>query len=140
LKKNTKGLDVKILNIAIADFDGESTYYYHIDHPGGSSLIHPSDRKFGNPKKNKRNKSYTVKCKRLITVLGLKQPIGLMSIDAEDMDTRILKDMIKSNIRPHVVIAEGRSEEAKNQQRALMAKSYDFVETVGSNSIFTIKQ
>ena len=142
LKKNIKGLDVEILNIAIADFEGEETFYYHDNHPGGSSLIHHTKRTFhpsNAPRYNDRI-SYKVKCLRLETVMKDRPKIGLVTIDAEDMDTRIVKDLIESNVRPIIVMSEGRDKEAIKEQERLMGAEYDLVKVHGgNNSIFRLR-
>ena len=142
LENNIEGLDVEIMNFAVADFDGTQTFYYHDNHPGGSSLIHHSKRWF-HPKKTQYYNdkiSYEVECKRLVSVLG-DRPVGLMTIDAEDMDTRIVKDLMSTpEVRPHIVMSEGRSEEEINSQQEIMSADYDLVTLHGRvNSIFIKK-
>ena len=139
LENNIDNLDVEILNCAVADFDGSQTFYYHDNHPGGSSLIHHSQRRF-HPKRTAEyndKTSYDVECKRLVSILG-DRPVGLMTIDAEDMDTRIVRDLISTpEVRPHIVMSEGRSEEEVSKQQEAMSKEYDLVTLNGrNNSIF----
>lgn len=136
LQKNSEGLDVEILNMAISDTEGTSTFYYHPKHPGGSSLIHPSERKI-TPKHNDEYPE-TVECKRLITVIGDRE-VGFMSIDVEDMDTKILKDMLKSKIRPHVFVIEWRNEEIKELQIEMSKDEYDIMGYYQDNTIFKLK-
>lgn len=127
LEKNIEGLDVEIMNIAVADFDGEQTFYFHKGCPGHSSLVNPSDI------------SYPVPCRRLVTILKDCPAVGLMTIDAEDMDTRILADMIATNVRPHLVMSEGRNKQTMADQQRVMSCCYDLVTTHGQNSFFRLR-
>ena len=131
LEKNIEGLDVEILNLAISDVEEERTFYFHNEHRGRSSLLHPDERHFRVIAHRDRfcndMISYKVKCLRLETVLRDRPKVGLLTIDAEDMDTRIVKDLIASDIRPCIVMSEGRNKEAVKEQQKIMRREYNLV-------------
>lgn len=75
----------------------------------------------------------------LVRNLSLNR-IGILSIDAEGCDTRILEEFLKnSRIRPEIIVIEGNNEEEKVAQAKLVEKDYDLLATLGVNQIFTRK-
>jgi FkbM family methyltransferase len=91
------GTDVIIENTAIADFNGRALFYI-AEKAGHHSLLRKTD------------KCVPVECRLLGSVLdnhSIPRDFGLLTIDAEGMDLRILTNVLTTTTyRPSVVIAE----------------------------------
>lgn len=76
---------------------------------------------------------------QIIRNLSLNK-IGILSIDAEGCDTRILEEFLKaSRLRPEIIVIEGNDEKEKGLQRNLLEKDYDLLTTLNVNQIFAKK-
>ncbi len=63
------------------------------------------------------------------------QPIGILSIDIEGYDTRVLKDVIKHKYQPEFIITESHTMNDRRDQIALL-QNYHLLNILDFNNIF----
>jgi FkbM family methyltransferase len=75
---------------------------------------------------------------RIKDILDSDRDIGILSIDLEGCDTRVLKDMFESTgIRPEVIIIEGNGESERADQRGfIISGGYIWLTRLDVNQIF----
>jgi FkbM family methyltransferase len=101
LRFDCNGRDVKVLNFAIGDRDGEATFYFR-SNPQHNSLLadwHPEER-VGESK---------IKIRPLADVLSernIPKDFDLLSIDTEGMDERIMRKFFESDYHPRLIVTE----------------------------------
>lgn len=66
--------------------------------------------------------------------------IGILDIDAEGHDTRILKNVIDSNIRPKFIIIESNSKDERKKQINILSDEYELIHTIKVNTIWRLKK
>jgi len=66
--------------------------------------------------------------------------IGILDIDAEGHDTKILKNIIDGGIRPHFVIIESNSKEERQKQVNILTEEYELIHTIKVNTIWRLKK
>lgn len=86
--------------------------------------------------------TYTVLC--LPIDMLVKEQVGIMSIDAEGYDTRIVDYIInKTNIRPQILMVENISRVGQRDQKQLQAdllsNEYEFIAQIKVNGIWKLK-
>lgn len=106
IRREFEGLDYKIVNIAVSDYVGTATF--HIGSSDGvSSLNEESVLRFGNS-----GGTVEVSVDKLHSVLAahsIPKRFGLLSIDIEGEDIRVLNNLIgESDYRPDWIILEAR--------------------------------
>ena len=74
----------------------------------------------------------------------VKEQVGIMSIDAEGYDTRIVDYIInKTNIRPQILMVENISRVGQRDQKQLQAdllsNEYEFIAQIKVNGIWKLK-
>lgn len=142
LKNNIEGLDVEILNVAISNTQGMTTFYHHPRFAGKSSLVHPLERFFPGRALGKvvpdDKHPQEVMCRRLETILGTRE-VGYMSIDVEDFDTVVVEDMMSSVVRPHIFSVEFREQSAFDIQYELVQNEYELVDRLSNDAIYKLK-
>lgn len=123
LKKSTKGFNVELVNCAISDKKEIVKFTYFEDKPSHSCIS---------------DKGYEVQTYRLKDLV--KEQIGILSVDAEGYDTRIIKDIISSGLRPKFIIIEANNEQEESRQAVILRPYYKFLKKRKVNTIWSLKQ
>jgi FkbM family methyltransferase len=83
--------------------------------------------------------STTSRLSKIIDALGIKE-IGIISLDLEGNETKVLTDLLKAKIYPHVLIVEGNDLRTMQQHRSLLGEQYSFFAGVFPNQYFLLNQ
>ncbi len=139
-KDNRLILPVDTINVAISNYDGTAPFYCCTSrrHQGWSSLVPGGQRPCHRHKVAKYEK-IMVECRRLPSVLEHRGAVGVMVCDIEEHDTVVITDMIvKTNIRPAILMVEGNTPESQQQQARLLDVDYELAWnfTDGLNRIY----
>lgn len=130
------GLDVELLNCAVSDYDGEATFYLGVNEDV-SSLDREASSGWGPLAGEMR-----VAVRRLAPLLkerGVPERFGLLSIDIEGEDIKVLNDLIcTSAYRPKWVLIEASYEFQTKALRDLpfdpcVLSAYRLVDQTASN-------
>lgn len=81
-------------------------------------------------RKNSKSKTQT-----LSSIIG-KKDVGLLSIDIEGMDTKVLKEVLGAGIKPDCIIIEANDSKAKKAQEKLLKKEYTAIKEFNVNTIY----
>lgn len=94
----------------------------------------PEQNKLTNEPTNKRLE--TVTFYDLLEITGsFNKPIGILSIDIEGYDTRVLKDVVKHHHQPEFIITESHTMNDRRDQIALL-KNYHLLNILDFNNVF----
>jgi len=116
--------DIRTINAAVSDIDGEATFYYDPDRPDHSSLI-----------KGKGNiKPFTVKLVAAQDIIPV--PCGLLSIDVEGMEAVILNELFYKAIYPEIIITESNDVSSRYDQIELLNGEYHLINVLDVNTIW----
>ncbi|WGM31583.1 FkbM family methyltransferase [Brevundimonas sp. NIBR11] len=103
IHKEFHGLDARVVNCAISDFDGEADFFFGIN-DDVSSLQYHSAAVWGEPVGQTR-----VQVRRLGGLLaehGVPPVFDLLSLDIEGVDVKVLNDVVAFGYRPRYVVIE----------------------------------
>lgn len=127
------------LNYAIADHDGRTDFLFNPIVNDHSRI--PNDnyysKAFGDTPTELRN----VTCITMETLFMMSpdfKDLGVLSIDTEGYDEVILKQLMKTDVRPKVLICEHHTEEIRKRQTAILT-DYNPVKKISANVIYTLK-
>ena len=130
---------IKCLNYAIADHNGETDFLYNPlvnDH----SRI-PNDNYYSKSFGDTPTELISVTCVTLefiFMVYPQFKDLGVLCIDTEGYDEVILKHLMKTDVRPKVLICEHHTEEIRERQTAILT-DYNPVKKISANVIYTLK-
>ena len=90
--------------------------------------------------KKKSSKRTTEKLSTIITRRRIRE-IGILSIDTEGYDTRIITEFIKNcDVRPHLIIIEKKTPGDEMGQRIALAEDYFLATSIQFNDIFLLQK
>jgi FkbM family methyltransferase len=121
IEEDFEGMDVMISNVAISDFDGVADFDIHAIE-GHSSLN--SNWK----PENKRRATEKVNVRALDNILyenDIPYEFGLLSVDAEGEDEKIIKCLFDSLYRPEVIVVE--ATDFENPLRLFEINGYNLI-------------
>jgi FkbM family methyltransferase len=79
----------------------------------------------------------TSRLSKIIDALNIKE-IGILSLDLEGMETKVLTDLLQARIYPKVLIVEGNDLRIMQQHRHLLEPDYSFIAGVFPNQFFLL--
>ena len=130
------GGNVVCINAAISAHDGETDFLFNRvvnDHSRIPNENYYSER-FGDTP----TELIKVDCMTLDTLFVLYpdfKDLGILSIDTEGYDEVILQELMKTDVRPHVIICEHHTEAVRKRQKAILT-DYIQVRKISNNIIY----
>jgi FkbM family methyltransferase len=142
IKRDFEGLDVNVINCAVADYDGEADFFFGVN-DDVSSLLHHNSSGWGEIKGKCR-----VNVRKLSGILkehSVPLDFDLLSLDIEGYDVAVLNELVlNSRYRPkHIIIEIYEPELISNVESAgfhpQVASEYSIAGAVGANLFLTRK-
>ncbi|MFX0084315.1 MAG: FkbM family methyltransferase [Candidatus Hodarchaeota archaeon] len=128
LKKDFKNSNVELLNLAVADYCGDSKLYIH-EARGHHSLVRKS---------NKTEEVTVATLPDILKIYNIPSDFEVLTTDTEGLDYRIIKFMLeKSSYRPQIIIHEKGHDINKKDCLDLMKKfGYKRINETPGNLIY----
>jgi FkbM family methyltransferase len=125
IKKNTQGQDCIILNNAVVPEGTDKEVKFKIEPSFDFSHI------------DNDNYNLIVRGIYWSEIIKCIQEVGILSIDIEGFETPILKDVLKSRIRPQFIIIESNlTTERTNQMKMLLRSNYYLMKMKSKNNVW----
>jgi len=120
--------DVVTVQGAVADFDGKGLFYFNPNKPDHSGLHKSKD--------NEPDSVYCMTYQTIINDIAPFEMLGILSVDAEGMDTEILKQVMMSDTKPVIIIAESNTLKERQIHLDLLNKEYHLLNVLSVNTVW----
>lgn len=130
--------NVKCINVAVSNVDGETILYGHPNDGNGTKTGNHGASLLLHARSPVKYEVQTISCKTLSTLV---EEVGLLSVDTEGWDYKILYDMLNNTIlRPHIIITEeidGFPVKENETDKASLLEGFNYKQIIkGSNNVW----
>lgn len=125
------------LEVAISIYDGWTTFLINDICPDHSRI--PNDIYYSKKFNDTPTRKVMVKC---ITLRSLFEAypdfkdVGVLSIDTEGFDESILEMLMRTSVRPDIILVEHQHSKERIERQKEILTPYVFIRNVGVNSLF----